>query len=43
LADVERAKRELGFAARVTLEEGLRRLAAWRRERASHEREAVAR
>jgi UDP-glucose 4-epimerase len=30
LADVRRARDELGFVARVPLEEGLRRLAAWR-------------
>jgi UDP-glucose 4-epimerase len=30
LADTARARRELGFVAQVDLEEGLRRLAAWR-------------
>lgn len=33
LADVERARRRLGFAAQVSLEEGLRGLVAWWRER----------
>jgi UDP-glucose 4-epimerase len=32
LADTERARRGLGFEARVSLEEGLRRLVAWWRE-----------
>jgi UDP-glucose 4-epimerase len=32
LADVSRAKRELGFSASTTLEEGLRRLIQWRRD-----------
>ena len=32
LADVRRARDELGFVAEVPLEEGLRRLADWRRE-----------
>jgi UDP-glucose 4-epimerase len=32
LADTTRARRELGFVAEVSLEEGLRRLAGWRRE-----------
>jgi UDP-glucose 4-epimerase len=32
LADVSKAERLLGFHARVSLEEGLRRLVAWRRE-----------
>jgi UDP-glucose 4-epimerase len=32
LADVSRAKRELGFSAATTLDEGLRRLIQWRRE-----------
>jgi UDP-glucose 4-epimerase len=32
LADTTRARRELGFVAEVPLEEGLRRLARWRRE-----------
>lgn len=32
LADTRRAREELGFEARVPLEEGLRRLAAWRRK-----------
>src|SRR5262249_41587030 len=31
-ADTTRARRELGFAAEISLEEGLRRLACWRRE-----------
>jgi UDP-glucose 4-epimerase len=30
LADTERARKELGFQAEVSLEDGLRRLAAWR-------------
>jgi UDP-glucose 4-epimerase len=30
LADIRRARDELGFVARVPLEEGLRRLVAWR-------------
>ena len=42
LADTTRACRELGFIAEVPLEEGLRRLAAWRHEMVSG-REAVAR
>jgi UDP-glucose 4-epimerase len=32
LADTRRAREELGFKAEVPLDEGLRRLAAWRRE-----------
>jgi UDP-glucose 4-epimerase len=32
LADTTRARQELGFVAEVPLEEGLRRLACWRRE-----------
>jgi UDP-glucose 4-epimerase len=32
LADVRRAKEELGFTAEIPLEEGLRRLDAWRRD-----------
>jgi UDP-glucose 4-epimerase len=32
LADTTRAQKELGFVAQVPLEEGLRRLAQWRRE-----------
>jgi UDP-glucose 4-epimerase len=32
LADTSRARNDLGFAAEVTLDEGLRRLVAWRRE-----------
>jgi UDP-glucose 4-epimerase len=32
LADISRARDELGFVARVSLEAGLRRLALWRRE-----------
>ena len=32
LADVSEASRELGFAARVSLEEGLRRLVEWQRK-----------
>ena len=32
LADIRRAKQEIGFAAEVPLDEGLRRLAAWRKE-----------
>jgi UDP-glucose 4-epimerase len=32
LADTTRAKRDLGFEAKTSLHEGLRRLAAWRRE-----------
>lgn len=35
LASTERAAKELGFVARVDLEEGLRRLVAWRKEVAS--------
>jgi len=42
LADTTRARRELGFIAEVPLEEGLRRLTAWRHEMVSG-REAVAR
>jgi UDP-glucose 4-epimerase len=34
LADTARAERELGFRAEVSLDEGLRRLAAWRRAEA---------
>ena len=30
LADTTRARKDLGFQTEVTLEEGLRRLAAWR-------------
>jgi UDP-glucose 4-epimerase len=33
LADIQRAKQELGFVASVPLDEGLRRLVAWRLER----------
>jgi UDP-glucose 4-epimerase len=40
LADTRRAAEELGFVARVPLEEGLRRLAAWRQE--ALQKEAVA-
>lgn len=32
LAETSRARRDLGFSAEVSLEEGLRRLVAWRRE-----------
>jgi UDP-glucose 4-epimerase len=32
LADISRAKRELGFSATTTLDEGLRRLIQWRRK-----------
>ena len=32
LADVEKARRMLGFEVQVTLDEGLRRLVAWWRE-----------
>jgi UDP-glucose 4-epimerase len=35
LADIRRAQEELGFTARVPFEEGLRRLAEWRREQLS--------
>ena len=35
LADTQRARRELGFSTEVPLEEGLRRLAAWRQEQVS--------
>lgn len=34
LADTTRARRELGFSTQVSLEEGLRRLVAWRRQMA---------
>jgi UDP-glucose 4-epimerase len=45
LADAERARRELGFSTEIGLEEGLRRLDAWRREvlGANDRQEAVAR
>src|SRR5262249_40445560 len=42
LADIARAKRELGFTAEVPLDEGLRRLAAWRDQTLSRQ-EALAR
>ena len=32
LADITRAKKELGFVSQVGLDEGLRKLDAWRRE-----------
>jgi UDP-glucose 4-epimerase len=41
LADTSRARKDLGFVAEVSLDEGLRRLAAWRQE-LSHQPEAVA-
>jgi len=41
LADISRARDHLGFVAQVRLEEGLRRLLSWRRERRG-QREAVA-
>jgi UDP-glucose 4-epimerase len=43
LADVGRAKAELGFASEVELDEGLRRLDAWRRDVLSRNGEAVVR
>jgi UDP-glucose 4-epimerase len=43
LADVSRARRELGFVAEVGLDEGLRRLDSWRRELLAAGEEAVAR
>ncbi|APW59906.1 SDR family NAD(P)-dependent oxidoreductase [Paludisphaera borealis] len=39
LADTTRARRDLGFAAEVSLEEGLRRLVAWQRELAPGRKE----
>jgi UDP-glucose 4-epimerase len=42
LADVERAREELGFASEVELDEGLRRLDSWRRDVLSNSEEAVA-
>ncbi|MCI0429381.1 MAG: SDR family NAD(P)-dependent oxidoreductase [Rhodospirillales bacterium] len=36
LADVTQARRDLGFVAEISLEEGLRRLAEWRQREASH-------
>jgi UDP-glucose 4-epimerase len=36
LADTTRARRELGFSTEVSLEEGLRRLVAWRRQIMPH-------
>jgi UDP-glucose 4-epimerase len=41
LADTSRARKDLGFVAEVSLDEGLRRLAAWRQE-LSGQPEAVA-
>lgn len=41
LADTTRARRELGFSAEVPLEEGLRRLAAWRPEMVSGRKAAA--
>jgi UDP-glucose 4-epimerase len=43
LADVARARRELGFVTEVELEEGLRRLDSWRRDVLRKGEEAVAR
>jgi UDP-glucose 4-epimerase len=40
-ADVSKAERLLGFRARVGLEEGLRRLVAWRRHVRGHGRQAA--
>ena len=42
LAEVGRAKRELGFAAEFPLEEGLRRLDTWRRQVLVPDKKAVA-
>jgi UDP-glucose 4-epimerase len=42
LADITRARRELGFVARTPLDEGLKRLDAWRRQVLGQTREAVA-
>jgi UDP-glucose 4-epimerase len=39
LADARRAREELGFLAQVPLDEGLRRLVAWRRDQLSHAEE----
>ncbi|MDR3623147.1 MAG: NAD-dependent epimerase/dehydratase family protein [Paludisphaera borealis] len=41
LADTTRARRDLGFAAEVSLEEGLRRLVAWQRELAPGRKEVA--
>ncbi len=41
LADTSRAERELGFTAQVSLDEGLRRLAAWRCEALQREEVGV--
>jgi UDP-glucose 4-epimerase len=43
LADIGRARRELGFVTEVGLDEGLRRLDSWRREVLTAGEEAVAR
>jgi UDP-glucose 4-epimerase len=43
LADTGRANREIGFAADVGLEEGLRRLDTWRREVRSRAEEVAVR
>ena len=37
LADTRRARDEIGFVAEVPLEDGLRRLAAWRKETLARE------
>jgi UDP-glucose 4-epimerase len=42
LADVSRAKRELGFTTQIELDEGLRRLDTWRREVLSKNEQVVA-
>jgi UDP-glucose 4-epimerase len=42
LADVSRAKNELGFTTEIELEEGLRRLDVWRREVLSKNEQVVA-
>jgi len=41
LADVQRARQDLGFVANVPLDDGLRRLAEWRRTRAGQGKEAL--
>jgi UDP-glucose 4-epimerase len=41
LADTRRARDEIGFVAEVPLEDGLRRLAAWRKETLAREETRV--